>query len=68
MFIIEIALYVLNIFSGESGAGKTEAAKIIMGFISYVTGGGQSVEYVKSIVLESNPLLEGKNKKLTILY
>jgi hypothetical protein len=30
-----------------------------MGFISFVTGGGQSVEYVKSIVLESNPLLEG---------
>lgn len=32
------------VFSGESGAGKTVAAKYIMGYISKVSGGGQKVQ------------------------
>ncbi|ETE57259.1 hypothetical protein L345_17028, partial [Ophiophagus hannah] len=32
------------IISGESGAGKTVAAKYIMGYISKVSGGGPSVQ------------------------
>jgi len=54
------------LISGESGAGKTEAAKIIMGYISYVTGRSEKVEYVKSVVLESNPLLEAFGNAKTI--
>lgn len=30
--------------SGESGAGKTVAAKYIMGYISKVSGGGTKVQ------------------------
>lgn len=30
--------------SGESGAGKTVAAKYIMGYISKVSGGGSKVQ------------------------
>ncbi|KAK6309049.1 hypothetical protein J4Q44_G00205120 [Coregonus suidteri] len=43
---------------GESGAGKTVAAKYIMGYISKVSGGGDKVQHVKDIILQSNPLLE----------
>lgn len=44
--------------SGESGAGKTVAAKYIMSYVSKVSGGGDKVQRVKDIILESNPLLE----------
>lgn len=33
-----------NVYSGESGAGKTVAAKFIMGFITKVSGGGTKVQ------------------------
>eukprot|EP01117_Protostelium_nocturnum_P004082 TRINITY_DN1536_c3_g1_i2.p1 TRINITY_DN1536_c3_g1~~TRINITY_DN1536_c3_g1_i2.p1 ORF type:complete len:1084 (-),score=304.60 TRINITY_DN1536_c3_g1_i2:217-3468(-) len=54
------------LISGESGAGKTEAAKIIMSYISFVTGKSDRVEFVKSVVLESNPLLESFGNAKTI--
>lgn len=44
--------------SGESGAGKTVSAKFIMNYITRISGGGQRVQQVKDIILESNPLLE----------
>jgi myosin-1 len=34
----------LYIYSGESGAGKTVAAKFIMSYISKVSGGGATVQ------------------------
>lgn len=34
----------LSCGSGESGAGKTVAAKYIMGYISKVSGGGSKVQ------------------------
>jgi len=50
------------IISGESGAGKTEAAKKIMEYIAAVAGtsssGGGNLTKVKDMVLATNPLLE----------
>ncbi|GFN82452.1 hypothetical protein PoB_000895800 [Plakobranchus ocellatus] len=54
------------IISGESGAGKTVAAKYIMGYISKVSGGGPLVQRVKDIILESNPLLEAFGNAKTV--
>ncbi|CAF99593.1 unnamed protein product, partial [Tetraodon nigroviridis] len=54
------------IISGESGAGKTVAAKYIMGYISRVSGGGSKVQHVKDIILQSNPLLEAFGNAKTL--
>lgn len=53
-------------FSGESGAGKTVAAKYIMSYIAKVSGGGEKVQKVKDIILESNPLLEAFGNAKTV--
>ncbi|XP_036159109.1 unconventional myosin-Ie isoform X4 [Myotis myotis] len=54
------------IISGESGAGKTVAAKYIMGYVSRVSGGGPKVQHVKDIILQSNPLLEAFGNAKTV--
>ncbi|KAI9090825.1 P-loop containing nucleoside triphosphate hydrolase protein [Phlyctochytrium arcticum] len=58
------------IISGESGAGKTESAKLIMNYIAAVSGKGGSmntiVDEVKRIILESNPLLESFGNAKTL--
>eukprot|EP00516_Mucochytrium_quahogii_P009298 CAMPEP_0203781598 /NCGR_PEP_ID=MMETSP0099_2-20121227/10374_1 /ASSEMBLY_ACC=CAM_ASM_000209 /TAXON_ID=96639 /ORGANISM=" , Strain NY0313808BC1" /LENGTH=1398 /DNA_ID=CAMNT_0050682701 /DNA_START=78 /DNA_END=4274 /DNA_ORIENTATION=+ len=57
------------IISGESGAGKTEAAKQIMSFIAAVSGSGgndRAVTEVKNIVLDSNPALEAFGNAMTL--
>ncbi|XP_014209371.1 unconventional myosin-Ie-like [Copidosoma floridanum] len=54
------------IISGESGAGKTVAAKYIMSYIARVSGGGEGVQKVKDVILESNPLLEAFGNAKTV--
>ena len=55
-----------HLYSGESGAGKTVCAKFIMNYIAKVSGGGSSVQRVKDVILESNPLLEAFGNAKTI--
>ncbi|KAL9655961.1 hypothetical protein ABK040_007582 [Willaertia magna] len=54
------------IISGESGAGKTEASKLIMQYIAAVSGAGEGVDRVKRVILESNPLLEAFGNAKTV--
>lgn len=73
--IAEAAYYNMNaykdnqcvIISGESGAGKTEAAKRIMQYIANVSGGSNSsIQEVKDMVLATNPLLESFGNAKTL--
>ncbi|KAI9668881.1 MAG: class II myosin [Alyxoria varia] len=55
------------IISGESGAGKTEAAKRIMQYIASVSGGrDSSIQKIKDMVLATNPLLESFGNAKTL--
>jgi myosin-1 len=55
------------IISGESGAGKTEAAKRIMQYIANVSGGtNSSIQEIKDMVLATNPLLESFGNAKTL--
>ncbi|TLD28659.1 hypothetical protein PspLS_03544 [Pyricularia sp. CBS 133598] len=55
------------IISGESGAGKTEAAKRIMQYIASVSGGDSTdIQQIKDMVLATNPLLESFGNAKTL--
>ncbi|KAI8939909.1 hypothetical protein NX059_003638 [Plenodomus lindquistii] len=55
------------IISGESGAGKTEAAKRIMQYIANVSSGSNSsIQEIKDMVLATNPLLESFGNAKTL--
>lgn len=57
------------IISGESGAGKTEAAKRIMQYIAAVAGQastGTGIAGIKDMVLATNPLLESFGNAKTL--
>jgi ABC-type dipeptide/oligopeptide/nickel transport system ATPase component len=48
-------------WSGESGAGKTVAAKIILNYIAKVSTSSKEIDRIKTQLLSSNPLLEGQD-------
>lgn len=54
------------IISGESGAGKTEASKILMQYIAAVSRSSSEVDRVKNQLLESNPILEAFGNAKTL--
>uniref|UniRef100_A0AC34Q7U3 Myosin motor domain-containing protein n=1 Tax=Panagrolaimus sp. JU765 TaxID=591449 RepID=A0AC34Q7U3_9BILA len=54
------------IISGESGAGKTVAAKYIMSYIAKSSGGTSKVQHVKDVIIKSNPLLESFGNSATL--
>ncbi|KAI9835745.1 MAG: hypothetical protein M1819_001923 [Sarea resinae] len=73
--VAESAYYNMNaykdnqcvIISGESGAGKTEAAKRLMQYIANVSGGSNSaIQETKDMVLATNPLLESFGNAKTL--
>uniref|UniRef100_A0A8C4QH89 Myosin motor domain-containing protein n=1 Tax=Eptatretus burgeri TaxID=7764 RepID=A0A8C4QH89_EPTBU len=54
------------LITGESGAGKTEASKLIMSYIAAVCGKGHEVNKVKEQLLQSNPVLEAFGNAKTV--
>ncbi|NXJ72641.1 MYO1A protein, partial [Rostratula benghalensis] len=46
------------LITGESGAGKTEASKLVMSYVAAVCSKGEEVDKVKEQLLQSNPVLE----------
>ncbi|NXW85931.1 MYO1A protein, partial [Alopecoenas beccarii] len=48
------------LITGESGAGKTEASKLVMSYMAAVSSKGEEVNKVKEQLLQSNPVLEGE--------
>ena len=57
------------VLSGESGSGKTEAAKLSLQYLAAVTSHSRDCHAVKYQILQANPVLEGRtniNKKQTL--
>ena len=56
------------IISGESGAGKTEAAKKILEYIAAISGEkSQSTIHIKQCIKDTNPILESFGNAKTVL-
>ncbi|KAJ4933195.1 hypothetical protein JOQ06_030030 [Pogonophryne albipinna] len=55
------------LITGESGAGKTEASKLVMSYVAAVCGKGQEVNKVKEQLLQSNPVLEDLLEKSRVV-
>ncbi|MES1908318.1 MAG: hypothetical protein MHM6MM_001274 [Cercozoa sp. M6MM] len=54
------------IITGESGSGKTETSKIVMQYISAVSGKSREIEVVKAKLLAANPVLEAFGNAKTV--
>ncbi|PSN37289.1 Unconventional myosin-Ib [Blattella germanica] len=46
------------VVSGESGAGKTEAARIVLQFVALASGHSREVKIMKERLVQAGPLLE----------
>ncbi|XP_045867483.1 unconventional myosin-Ia isoform X2 [Meles meles] len=55
------------LITGESGAGKTEASKLVMSYVAAVCGKGEQVNSVKEQLLQSNPVLEDLLEKSRVV-
>ncbi|XP_065920501.1 unconventional myosin-Ia-like [Dysidea avara] len=54
------------IITGESGAGKTEASKLVMTYVTKASTHNEGVERIKEQLLQSNPVLEAFGNAKTI--
>ncbi|XP_066423690.1 unconventional myosin-Ia isoform X1 [Molothrus aeneus] len=54
------------LITGESGAGKTEASKLVMSYVAAVSSKGEEVDKVKEQLLQSNPVLEAFGNAKTV--
>ncbi|KAL4616612.1 unconventional myosin-Ib-like isoform X1 [Arapaima gigas] len=54
------------LITGESGAGKTEASKLVMSYVAAVCGKSLEVNKVKEQLLQSNPVLEAFGNAKTV--
>ncbi|XP_030920983.1 unconventional myosin-Ia isoform X1 [Geospiza fortis] len=54
------------LITGESGAGKTEASKLVMSYVAAVSSKGEEVNKVKEQLLQSNPVLEAFGNAKTV--
>lgn len=50
--------YLCLILSGESGSGKTEAARIVLQFLVLVSGNTTEIKLIKDRLVQANTLLE----------
>ena len=54
----EFEKFFFIVFEGESGAGKTEAARIVLQFLVLVSGDISEVKLMKDRLVQANTLLE----------
>ncbi len=55
------------ILTGESGSGKTEAAKLVLQYLVAVTSHDRQCHAFKYKLLQANPVLEGEERKTSTL-
>lgn len=59
-------IYLIRYYLGESGSGKTEAARIILQFLVLVSGNNTEVKLIKDRLVQANTLLEAFGNAKTL--